>query len=801
MTPAERHARLKELFFAAREIPAEERGAFLAAACGDDDELRREVESLLAHDQAATAPLDEQASGVTPLRPVEPAPPAEIGPYRLLQKLGQGGMGEVWEAEQQRPVGRRVAVKLIKWGMAGGEVLARFESERQALALMSHPSIAGIYDAGATPSGRPYFVMELVAGVPITEYCDLHRLGVRRRLELFRSVCEAVQHAHHKGVIHRDMKPSNVLVTVESDHPVPKIIDFGVAKATAQRLTERTLCTELGQWIGTPEYMSPEQAEMSGLDVDTRTDVYSLGALLYELLAGTPPFAAGELRSSGFDEMRRRIREQAPTRPSLRVDPGVSSPGDAARAAASRGTEPGALRRRLRGDLDWIILKALEKDRTRRYSSPGSLAADVERHLEHRPVSAGPPTMPYRLGRFVRRHRLGVSAAALAAAALVLGLVVAGLGLATARQEAENSRRVADFLTGMFRSLDPSAPVAAISVRDVLDQSARRLATEFEDQPLVRARLLVAVGQANGTLGSREQARGLLEEALEVQRRHLGEDHPEIAATLDVLGWTLWSLDQSPAARPLLERALAIRQRALGRDHPEVAEILHTLAWVHWTSNGPAAARPILDRALAIQQRALGPDHPEVAETLDLMARLLMASGDLEGARPLLERALQVHERALGPEHVRVGWTLLSHGRQRIRAGDLEAAERSLERALAIHEKALGPDSGSVAADLSALARVFRGRGDLGNARDHLERALGIRERLDLPGDSSAAWILIDLAELDAETGDRAGARRRLERARPICEQAGALGERCAARISRDLARLDAPAGERGDMP
>ncbi len=482
--------------------------------------------------------LDADVSGDEALAAPVPADsaPAVIGPYRLLRRLGEGGMGEVWEAEQQRPVKRRVALKLIKSGMASGEVLARFESERQALALMSHPSIAGIYDAGSSPGGRPYFVMELISGVPVTEYCDRHRLRVPERLELFIRICRGVQHAHHKGVIHRDLKPSNVLVQVEGDHPVPKIIDFGVAKATAQPLTERTLYTELGRWIGTPEYMSPEQAEMSGLDVDTRTDVYSLGALLYELLTGTQPFAADELRSSGFDEMRRRIREQEPARPSLRIDPEGSSSEAAARAAAaSRGTEPGALGRELDGDLDWITMKALEKDRTRRYGSPAELAADLERHLEDRPVEASPPTLRYRLGKLIRRHRLGVAAGALAAATLMLGLIVAGFGLATARQEARNARQVADFLTGMFRSLDPGAPVAATSVRDVLDQSVARLAGRFEDQPRVRARLLLAIGRANATLGSRAEARDLLEEALALQRRHLGTDHPELAATLDAL--------------------------------------------------------------------------------------------------------------------------------------------------------------------------------------------------------------------------------------------------------------------------
>ena len=551
----EHHALLRELFLAACERPLPERSAFLEQACGGDEELRREVESILAHHGDTSLESDFDMGLLRDLGTAkQPAgsSPSVIDDYRLVQELGEGGMGEVWEAEQQRPIRRRVALKLIKRGMDSREVLARFESERQALALMSHPSIARIYDAGVTVQGRPYFAMEYVAGVTVTEHCDADRLTVRERLELFVQVCQGVQHAHRKGVIHRDIKPSNVLVTVEDGRPIPKIIDFGIAKAVAQRLTERTLFTELGQWIGTPEYMSPEQAGMSDLDVDTRTDVYSLGALLYELLAGTAPFAAEELRRSGFDEMRRRIREEEPRPPSTRITPPgrrrrQSSLGDASVVVAkNRRREPASLERELRGDLDWITMKALEKDRSRRYGSPSELAADLERHLRHRPVVAGPPSGHYRLGKFVRRHRFGVATATLAAAVLVIGLVVAGFGLATARREASHSRQVADFLSEMFYSLDPGAPVAATSVSQVLDQSARRLATEFEDQPLVRARLLAAVGKAYATLGSWDQARRLMEEALEIERLHLGEDHPQVAATLTELRRRLEKRGEAP---------------------------------------------------------------------------------------------------------------------------------------------------------------------------------------------------------------------------------------------------------------
>ena len=363
-----------------------------------------EVEELLGYHEAETTAARARH------------PPAilddleSIANFKVLQRIGEGGMGEVYEAEQTDPIRRRVALKVIKWGMDTKEVLARFESERQALALMNHPNIAKVYDAGMTESGRPYFSMEYVKGVPLTDYCDTHRLSTEERLRIFIQVCMGVQHAHQRGVIHRDIKPSNMLVTIQDDEAVPKIIDFGIAKATSQRLTERTVFTELGQWIGTPEYMSPEQAEMTGLDIDTRTDVYSLGVVLYELLVGAQPFDSTTLRSAGFDEMRRRIREEEPPRPSTRLTHGDR---DSDVAAERRRTSATNLARELKGDLDWIVMKALEKDRTRRYATPMDLAADVQRHMDNEPVEASPPSAVYRLGKFVRRNRVAVATVSL----------------------------------------------------------------------------------------------------------------------------------------------------------------------------------------------------------------------------------------------------------------------------------------------------------------------------------------------------------------------------------------------------
>jgi eukaryotic-like serine/threonine-protein kinase len=417
---------VESVFFTALDKPAgPERAAFLDEACGDNAEMRRHVERMLdAHPQAAGF-LEEPARDLfatLDVPPITEKPGSMIGPYKLKEQIGEGGFGLVFVAEQQEPVKRKVAIKVIKPGKDTREVMARFVAERQALALMDHPNIARVLDAGATDSGRPYFVMELVRGIPITDYCDQNQLSPRDRMELFVTVCQAVQHAHQKGIIHRDIKPSNVLVTSHDGKPVAKVIDFGVAKAINQQLTERSIYTNFAQMIGTPLYMSPEQAEMSGLDVDTRSDIYSLGVLLYELLTGTTPLEKKKIAKAAYDEIRRMIREEEPPMPSTRL----STSESIASIAAHRHTEPSKLSKLVRGDLDWITMKALEKDRTRRYETANGLARDVQRHLSDEPVEACPPSATYRLRKFAKKNR-----AALTTAAALALLLVAGVGVST----------------------------------------------------------------------------------------------------------------------------------------------------------------------------------------------------------------------------------------------------------------------------------------------------------------------------------------------------------------------------------
>ncbi|HJT35596.1 MAG TPA: WD40 repeat domain-containing serine/threonine protein kinase, partial [Pirellulales bacterium] len=465
-----------------------ERAAFLDHACRGDAVLRARIDRLLAQHEHAGHFLEAPPLAPQPTveEPAGEHPGEMIGPYKLVEQIGEGGMGTVWMAQQQEPVKRLVAIKLIKAGMDSKQVVARFEAERQALALMDHANIARVLDAGATSTGRPYFVMDLVRGMPITYYCDEQHLTPRQRLELFVLVCQAVQHAHQKGVIHRDLKPSNVLVALYDGRPVPKIIDFGVAKAAGQILTEKTLVTSFGAIVGTLEYMSPEQAEINQLDIDTRSDIYSLGVLLYELLAGSPPFKREELEKAGVLEMLRLIREQEPTRPSAKLSTAQGLPA----LAVNRGTEPAKLARLIRGELDWIVMKTLEKDRNRRYETADALALDVQRYLQDEQVLACPPSRWYRLGKFARRNRAMLAPLGAIAALFVLGAALLAVSNARLEREQQATKRAL-----------ASETKAKNDLQDALERQQR-------DQ----ARLHVALANSLSMVGDVDEAKQHLEE-------------------------------------------------------------------------------------------------------------------------------------------------------------------------------------------------------------------------------------------------------------------------------------------------
>ncbi len=611
--------------------------------------------------------------------------------------------------------------------------------------------------------------MEYVRGVPLTEYCDAQRLSTRDRLALFQQVCDGVQHAHQKGIIHRDIKPSNILVAFEDGRPVPKIIDFGIAKATSQRLTERTLFTELGQWIGTPEYMSPEQAELTGLDVDTRSDVYSLGVVLYELLAGAQPFDAKELRTAGFDEMRRRIREEEPPKPSTRV----SSLGDASKSAAERRrTDINGLARTLRGDLDWIVMRALEKDRTRRYGSPSELAADVRRYLRNEPVEASPPSALYRLRKYVSRHRVGVAAGAGVVAVLVAGVIGTTIGLVREQREAEKARRVSELLVGIFADLDPSSQVSQItSTTSILDRGVERIRSELSDQPVVQARVLDAAGTAYRGLGQFDRAKPLLEQALRLRETHVGEIAAVVADSCVSLGWLVYQTADYGEARALFERAVSIYEQALSPEHWAVAATLGAAGTACWRAGDYDDAKRFFSRSLDIFEAAGKENDPVVVSAMYPYALMLMDLAEHEAARPYLERVLSLYEEKYGPEHSSVGSLLFDLGRCYHETLRYDEARPLYERALEIQERSLGPDHFTLMYPLTKLAILDRRDGNLEGAGVRFERALRVGERALGPDHPDLVWTLGPYSLLQLDQGNEEGARATLDRALRIVEE------------------------------
>ena len=770
----ERYRKARELFFAACALDEAERSALLEGACGEDVELREYVERLLAHDDEDASflerPAVEHPVDVPSAGRLEPG--ARIGHYVIRSLLGEGGFGEVYLAGQLEPIRREVALKILKPGMDTRAVLARFEAESQALALMDHPAIAKVFDAGATESGRPYFVMERVEGVPLTQYCDEHRLDTRARTELFIRICDATQHAHQKGIIHRDIKPSNILVAAANGEGVPKIIDFGIAKALDRSLTQQTMLTEEGQLIGTPAYMSPEQAAMGSMDIDTRSDIYSLGVVLYELLTGRPPFEPETLRRAGLEAVGRTLRDTEPLTPSTQIK--QLGEGDAARVARQRRTDPSSLQRELRDDLDWITMKALEKDRTRRYASASELAAELRRHLVDEPVLAGPPSRLYRFVKFARRHRIGVTAASLVLLALVAGGTAAGWQAAIAAKErnravaaqgdaetkAETLSEVNDF---HHRMLTSAAPIVArgheVTVREVLDEAARQIES-FSGKPEVEAQVRNTIGISYLHLGKYREAQAQLRKALALFDRILRPKSREALTAMHNLAIALHRDGRFDEADRLAREVVELQTRALGEDHRDTLSSRNVLAQSLQGLGKLDEAEALYRQVSERQRELLGEEDEDTLATLTNLANCLRGRGDLAGAERIYRRVLDVQERVLGEDHPHTMTTISNLGSLLVARGRLPEAEQQIDRALEIKKRVLGDDHASTLATLFALAKLREAQGRIEDAeRIYREtiagqrRVLGELHEETLRSMGSLASLLMDRRRFDeAET-------------------------------------------------
>jgi serine/threonine protein kinase len=754
------------------QLPQEQRADYLDKHCAHDPALRQRIKRLLdALERAGSLLREPPAIARTIELRISPAEKAgdRIGRYKLLEKIGEGGCGVVYVAEQEEPLRRRVALKVIKSGMDTKQVIARFDVERQALAIMDHPNVAKVLDAGATDSGRPYFVMELVRGIKITEFCDENKLSTQERLKVFMQVCQAIQHAHQKGIIHRDIKPSNILVTINDGVPVPKVIDFGIAKATQGRLTDQTVYTAFEQFIGTPAYMSPEQALMTSLDIDTRSDVYSLGVLLYELLTGKPPLDPRELLAAGIDEMRRMIRETEPARPSACLS---RMAADALTTTAKRRrTEAPKLLRLVGGDLDWIVMKCLEKERARRYETANDLAADLQRHLNNEPVVARPPSQLYEFQKTVRRHKFGFAATAVVILVLAGGIVASTWQAVRARKARREAEEISRFLKDdLLTQATPDAeapPETRKAMEAVLKGAVEKLEQNpnMSRQPELEASLRLAIGSTYNKLGLHAEAERHLRRSMDLRRIALGAEHPDTLAVQQELAMLLWAgLMRFDEAEALSRSTWQSRERILGPNHRDTLMSLTCYYSVLANQRKFTEAEPLARQVLQIRERLFGPYDFDTINAYGDLAYVLLSQGEFaKGERYAREELERFKGHGFG-DTPNAFYSQNNLAFLHLLDGDVKEAEKLLVEALPRANGIFGVTNSLTLQLQHLLARVLVEQDRLDEAETLASKTLAARRGAE-PGQETLGRTLLVVGNVLIQKG-------RFEEAEPLLREA-----------------------------